>query len=46
MKKDPHEMKNEYNNPEYSSIVSEMKNELAQLRKEFMVPPLETDWNY
>ncbi len=44
LERDPNEMKNEYSNPEYSSIVSKMKNELAQLRKEYMVPPLETDY--
>lgn len=34
LKKDPLEMKNEYNNPEYKKIVFQLKKELASLQKE------------
>jgi len=34
-KKDPMEMKNEYNNPEYADVVVEMKQKLADLRKKY-----------
>jgi len=43
LERDPHEMKNEYDNPEYSNIVDELKNELARLRRVYRVPLLETD---
>lgn len=32
---DPLEMTNEYNNPEYSGVVAELKNKLAQLRSKY-----------
>jgi len=43
LERDPHEMKNEYNNPEYGNIVDELNKELAGLRSVYTVPPLETD---
>ncbi len=38
LKKDPQEMKSEYNNPEYSAIRTRMLNELNRLRKVYDVP--------
>lgn len=32
---DPHELSNEYNNPEYAEIISEMKEELRRLMKKY-----------
>ena len=42
MKKDPYEMHNQYGNPEYKKIVSEMKRELKQTRSDLN----ETDEKY
>ncbi len=42
LEKDPHEMDNQYNNPEYSEIISELKTRLKAVRKELN----ETDINY
>ena len=33
MKNDPSEMKSEYKNPEYAQVVSRLKKELTQLKK-------------
>lgn len=38
LEKDPHEMKNEYENPDYAVQVRELKEELARLRKHYRVP--------
>jgi arylsulfatase A-like enzyme len=38
LKKDPHEMKSEYDNPEYAGIVAELKAELQRLRAFYKVP--------
>ena len=38
LKTDPNELKSEYDNPEYASVVSKMKNTLAEQRKLFLVP--------
>jgi arylsulfatase A-like enzyme len=38
LEKDPHEMQNRYNHPDYLSIVTDLKQELIQLRKEYKVP--------
>ncbi|MDP8244891.1 MAG: sulfatase [Candidatus Hinthialibacter antarcticus] len=35
LQKDPLEMKSEYNNPDYASIISEMKHELKRLMNEY-----------
>ena len=35
---DPHEMQNKYDNPEYTSIVDDLKKELLRLRKLYKVP--------
>ncbi|MCK4446255.1 MAG: DUF4976 domain-containing protein, partial [Candidatus Marinimicrobia bacterium] len=35
---DPHEMQNKYDNPEYASIVDDLKKELLRLRKLYKVP--------
>jgi hypothetical protein len=35
-KKDPMEMKNEYNNPEYADVVAELTEQLAELRVEYL----------
>ncbi|HPZ82879.1 MAG TPA: DUF4976 domain-containing protein, partial [Thermogutta sp.] len=32
LEKDPHELRNEYNNPAYAEIVKELKAELARLK--------------
>lgn len=42
LKKDPHEMQNEYNNPKYAEIIAKLKVELAEKRKELN----EEDGNY
>ena len=42
LEKDPKEMKNEYNNPDYSNIISDLKIRLKYLREELN----ETDENY
>ena len=34
-RKDPMEMKNEYNNPAYADVVSEMKEKLAKMRVKY-----------
>ncbi|MEM7369641.1 MAG: sulfatase [Bacteroidota bacterium] len=34
-KKDPQEMKNEYNNPEYAEVVAKLKEQLAELRVKY-----------
>lgn len=34
LKKDPQEMQNEYHNPDYKDIIKDLKNQLAQKRKE------------
>ena len=38
---DTHEMKSEYDNPDYAEIVERLKGELARLKKEYRVPPPE-----
>lgn len=38
LKRDPREMKNEYNNPEYKAVVQTMKEKLTALIKEYNVP--------
>jgi arylsulfatase A-like enzyme len=38
LEKDPHEMKSEYDNPEYAGIVAELKAELERLRTYYKVP--------
>ena len=35
LEKDPHEMKNQYSNPSYASVVKEMKVELEKLKKQY-----------
>jgi arylsulfatase A-like enzyme len=42
MKNDPHEMNNLYNDPKYTTIITELKKELLQLRKKYN----ETDEKY
>ena len=42
LQKDPFENKNEYNNPEYKEIVTDLKNQLLKVREEFK----ETDAKY
>ncbi len=38
LKKDPNEMKSEYDNPEYAGVVAELKAELKRLRAYYKVP--------
>lgn len=42
LKKDPHEMKNVYNDPKYAPVIKELKAEMLRLRKRFN----ETDQKY
>jgi hypothetical protein len=35
LQKDPHELNNIYDDPAYTSIVKELKDELVQLRKKY-----------
>jgi arylsulfatase A-like enzyme len=42
LKADPHEMQNQYSNPEYKAIIADMKRELKRIREELG----ETDENY
>ncbi len=42
LKKDPKEMRNEYNNPEYKDIIAKMKTRLLEVREELN----ETDEKY
>ena len=35
LKNDPHELKNVYNDPRYSSVIQKLKQELANLKNEF-----------
>ncbi len=42
LKKDPQEMKNEYNNPKYASVIKDLKKQLAEKRNELN----EEDHNY
>ncbi|MCP4976298.1 MAG: DUF4976 domain-containing protein, partial [Maribacter sp.] len=35
LKKDPQEMSNVYNNPKYASIVKEVKQKMAEVRKKY-----------
>ena len=35
LKNDPHENHNAYNDPQYSSVIKQMKKDLTNLRKEF-----------
>lgn len=37
LEKDPKELKSEYNNPEYASIVAKLKNALQELRAQYEV---------
>jgi arylsulfatase A-like enzyme len=39
LESDPAEMKSEYDNPEYAEKISELKAELARLKKYYKVPP-------
>jgi len=41
LEKDPQEMKSVYADASYGSVVKEMKAELARVRKEYKVPPLQ-----
>ncbi len=43
LEKDPSEMQSRYDDPEYASIVAGLKEELAQLRQQYDLPPLEPD---
>ena len=36
--RDPHEMKSQFNNPEYASVIKGMKVEMERLRQELKVP--------
>jgi len=38
LKKDPKEMKSEFNNPEYATMIKTLKGELAKLRADYKVP--------
>lgn len=38
LENDPHEMVNQYNNPEYAKVISEMKKELKALQEEYDDP--------
>ena len=38
---DPNEMQDLSNNPEYQDVMKEMKRKLAQLRKQYDLPPLD-----
>jgi len=38
LEKDPHEMRSEYNNPEYADEIARLKKELARLREKYNVP--------
>ncbi len=38
LEKDPHEMQNRYNHPDYESIITDLKQELIRLQKEYKVP--------
>lgn len=38
LEKDPHEMRSEYDNPEYARVVARLKRELARLRRHYRVP--------
>lgn len=42
MKKDPHEMKSVHDDPAYANAFKHMKTQLAELRKEYKVPPAPT----
>ncbi len=42
LEKDPEEMNNRYDDPEYSEIIRDLKKELKKIRKELK----ETDENY
>jgi arylsulfatase A-like enzyme len=43
LQKDPHEMKNEYSNPEYAVEIKRMKAELKELRTQYKVPDGDAD---
>ena len=38
LEKDPHEMKNQIDNPEYADVVKDMRVELEKLRAQYKVP--------
>jgi arylsulfatase A-like enzyme len=38
LEKDPHEMRSEYNNPDYADQIAALKKELARLREKYNVP--------
>jgi len=39
MKTDPHELTNQYNNPDYAEVVTRMKAALEQKKEQYLVPP-------
>ncbi|MCH2205021.1 MAG: sulfatase [Lentisphaerales bacterium] len=43
LKTDPSEMKSQYNNPEYASIVADLKKELSKMHKNYKVPSTGVD---
>ena len=44
VEKDPNELNNVYDNPEYASIVNSLNRELNQLRKQYQVPDEDPDF--
>ncbi len=40
LERDPHELQSVFDDPEYAKVVASMKKNLAQLRKQYEVPPL------
>ena len=47
LEKDPLEMKNQFNNPEYASVIKSMRSKLVQHKKDYTVPKLpeiNTEW--
>lgn len=40
LKTDPHEMKSQYDNPEYASVIKQLEVELSRLRTELKVPDI------
>ena len=43
LKVDPNEMDSKYGDPEYASVVQDLKKELERLREKYKLPPLEPD---
>jgi hypothetical protein len=46
LEKDPHELKNFYNDPDYKEVQARLKIALKELRKELNVPDSDPDESY